>query len=370
MKECYLKPVMTACLLLASASVFAQANQRVERLIQQIRSTTNPRFDTNRSGDMEYMKQHREAVKQAIRQRGTLITALYKEDPENLVLMEFLPKRWMELELLGDTEEELAPILQGGIKETENLLLPPPGIMAADLWPEESWFQICRYWRARLTIRLNRGNWPAQIAVAKEYITETPSHTMTHSDILLQAAFQAPSQKQAAEAYRMIVEKYPEDHIVPTVRGFLKRIEGVGQPASFSLIDAKTKKEVKTESYKGKVLFLDFFRLEPEMLKTRIEILKELKAAHPQDLVIISVCLDMATGNAAKTLEAKVLDWAQQAKVDWIISVPGERAQPDFLTAWHIATLPEAFIINKEGVLVKLGFGLDLSREAKALLKP
>jgi len=115
---------------------------------------------------------------------------------------------------------------------------------------------------------------------------------------------------------------------------------------------------------------LDFFRLEPEKLKSRIEVLKELKAAHPQDLVIISICLDMASGNGVKTLEAKVLDWAQKEKVDWIISVAGERAQPDFLTAWHIAALPEAFIINNEGRLVKLGFGLDLSREVRALLKP
>lgn len=370
MKRSLLKPVMAACLLLAAAISSAQSSQRVERLIQQIRTTTNPRFDTNRSGDMEYMKQHREAVKQAIRQRGSLITNLYKEDPENLALMEFLPQRWMELEQLGDTEEELASILQSGIKETENLLLPPPGIASPDLWPEESFFQMCRYWRARLTIRLNQGNWPAQLKAANEYIAETPVHILTHPEILLQAAFQAPSPKQAAQAYRLIVEKYPDDHLVPTVKGFLRRIEGIGQPVSFSMIDTKTKKEVKTDSFKGKTIVLDFFRLEPEKLKARVEMLKELKAAHPQDLVIISICLDMAVGNAAKTLEAKVLDWAQQSKVDWIVSVPGEKAQPDYLTAWHISALPEAFIINKEGVLVKMGFGLDVGREVTALLKP
>lgn len=369
MKRSLLKPFMAACLLLASASSFAQASQRVERLIQQIRATTNPRFDTTRSGDLDYMKQHREAVKQAIRQRGTLIATLYREDPENLVLMEFLPQRWMELELLGDTEEELAPILQSGIRETENLLQPPPGASAPDLWPEESWFQMCRYWRARLVIRLNRGNWPAQLGAAKEYITETPAYTMTHSDILLQAAFQAPSPKQAAEAYRLIVQNHPDDHIVPTVKGFLNRIDGVGQTVSFLLTDVKTKKEIRTDSFKGKIVVLDFFRLEPEKLKSRIETLKELKSSHPQDLAIISICLDMASGNGVKTLEAKVLDWAQKEKVDWIISVAGERAQPDFLTAWHIAALPEAFIINNEGRLVKLGFGLDLGREVKALLK-
>lgn len=365
-----LKPVMAACLLLASVSVFAQASQRVERLIQQIRSTTNPRFDTNRSGDLDYMKQHREAVKQAIRQRGTLITALYKEDPENLVLMEFLPKRWMELELLGDTEEELAPILQGGIKETENLLLPPPGIMAADLWPEESFFQMCRYWRARLTIRLNRGNWPAQIAVAKEYITETPSHTMTHSDILLQAAFQAPSQKQAAEAYRMIVEKYSEDPLVPTVKGFLRRIEGTGQPISFVLTDPKTKKAVNTEAHRGKILVIDFFRFDPEHYNSRAQLLKDLKAAHPKDLVVISVCVDSAQGAAVKALEEKVLQWAAKEKIDWLVAVPGEKAQSDFLTAWHLSALPEAFVVNKEGNLHKLGYGLDVKKEVTTLLNP
>ncbi len=370
MKGSLLKPMMAACLLLAAASVFAQTNQRAERLIQQIRATTNPRFDTTRSGDMEYMKQHREAVKQAIRQRGTLITSLYKEDPENLVLMEFLPQRWMELEQLGDTEEEIAATLQAGIKETENLLLPPPGILGPDLWPEESWFQMCRYWRARMTIRLNRGNWPAQMAAAKEYINETPIYTISHSDILLQAAFQAPSPKQAAEAYRMIVEKYTEDPLVPTVKGFLRRIDGAGQPISFALTDPKTKKEVKTEVHKGKILVIDFFRFDPEQNKSRVQMLKDLKAAHPKDLVVISVCVDSAQGAAAKVLEEKVLQWAAKEKIDWLVAVPGERAQNDFLTAWHLSALPEAFVVNKDGNLHKLGYGLDVKKEVTTLLNP
>lgn len=364
-----LKPLMAACLLMGGAFAFAQTTEKAERLVQQIRSIKNPPFDSSKSGDAEYVKQHREATKQMIRQRGTLIIALFREDPESYALAEFLPQRWMELEQLADNEAELTSILQAGIKETEDLLLPPYNIPPATIWPDDSWHQMCRYWRGRMVIRMNQGNWPAQLGVVKDYIQETPSYPATHPDLLLQAAFQAPSQIQAAEAYRMIVEKYPLDPLVPTVKGFLRRIEGVGQPVSLTFIDPKTKKEVKTDSFKGRTVLVDFFRFDPERMKERLQTLKDLKAAHDKDLVIISVCVDSASGTGAKVLEDKVMQWAAAEKITWLVAVPGEKAQPDFLQAWHIAALPEAFYISKEGVLKQLGFGLNLKKEAETLLK-
>jgi hypothetical protein len=364
-----LKILMAACLATACAFATAQTTEKAERLVEQIRVIKNPPFDPAKSGDAEYVKQHREATKQAIRQRGTLIIALFREDPESYPLTEFLPQRWMELEQLADNEAELAAVLLVGIKETEDLLLPPYNIPPATIWPDDSWHQMCRYWRGRMVIRMNQGNWPAQIAVVKDYIQETPSFPATHTDLLLQAAFQAPSPLQAAEAYKMIVDKYPLDPIIPVVKGFLRRIDGVGQPISFTFLDPKTKKEVKTELFKGKVVVVDFFRLDPEKMNPRIQALRDLKAAHAKDLVIISVCVDSAKGAEAKILQDKVLNWAAEQNIDWLVAVPGEKAQADFRQAWHLTALPEAFFINKEGVLKKLGFGLNLKVEAEALLK-
>jgi peroxiredoxin len=363
------KLMVTASLFLAAACTFAQTTQSAERLVQQIRAIKNPSINAARSGDAEYLKQHREATRQAIRQRGALIFSLFKEDPENLVLTEFLPQRWMELEILADNEENLAQILRAGIKEIEDFLLPPQNLLTADLWPTEHWHQMCLYWRGRMVIRLNRGNWPAQIGVVMAYIQETPHSLSTHSELLLQAAFQAPSPIQAAEAYRIILKNYPYDPLVPTVRGLLKRIEGVGQPFSFTLTDPKTRKKLSIDDYRGKLVLLDFFRHAPEKMSSRIQRLKSLKAAHQRDLVIISVCVDSALGPDAKALEGRVLKWALSEKIDWLVAVPGETAQSDFLTAWHMTALPESFLVDRQGKLVKLGYGMDVGSEVEALLK-
>lgn len=369
MRGIFVKLFATACLLLLAVMAPAQINEKAEELVRQIRATANPTFDPSRSGDPAYLKSHKDLVKAAIRKRGQMIFSLFRMEPEHPALAELFAQRWQELEALGDTEQEIMAVLQAGIKETEDLLLPPQNISGATIWPQDDWHQVCRYWRARMVIRMNMGNWPAQLGVVKDYIQEAPLFPATHSDLLLQAAFVAPSPQQAAEAYRMIVQNYPQDPLLPTVKGFLKRIDGVGQPAFFTITDLTTKKEVKTESLKGSFLIIDFFRLNSPALAERVKTLKELKAAHGKDLTIISICLDQASGTAAKVLEDKVRQWAASEKIDWVVAAPAEKAQVDFIQAWRFTALPEAFYINKAGVLVKLGYGLDLKKEASELLK-
>lgn len=357
-------------LLVLAALAPAQINQRSEQIVQQLKAVQNPAFDSSRSGDQAYQKEHREALKQAIRRRGTLVLQLFREDPEHPALFEFLPKRWSDLELLADNEAELMAMYQQGIKETEDLLLPPPNISGATIWPQDDWHQMLRYNRAIMVIKSNLGNWPAMFGVVKDYIQEVPSYPATHPELVLQAAFRAPSPQQAAEAYRLIVEKYPLDPLTPTVKGLLFRIDNVGQPFSLKVTDIKTKKELNTESWKGKVVLIDFYSFNDPKLEERLKLLTSLKAEFGEKgLEILSICVDSVNGPAVKPLEERHLALINDKKITWPVAVAGTQAQQSYILPFGIRAMPDPFIIDRQGRLIKMGFGLDLKKEISALFK-
>ncbi len=365
-----MKTVSVFCLLVLAALAPAQITQKAEQIFDQLKAAQNPAFDSSRSEDEAYKKEYRSALKQAIRRRAGLVLQLFKEDPEHPGLFEYLPKRWNDLEQLADSETELLAMYQQGIKETEDLLLPPPNISGATIWPQDDWHQMLRYQRAMMVIKSNLGNWPAMIGVVKDYIQEVPSYPVTHPDLLLQAAFRAPSQIQAAEAYRIIVKDYPLDPLTPTVKGLLMRIDGIGQNFSLKVTDILTKKEVNTEAWKGKVVLIDFYSFTDPHLNDRVKLLTELKKEFgPKGFEILSICVDRVNAAAAKSLEERNLAWISEQKISWPISIAGARAQDDYVIPYAIRASPDPFLIDKEGKLVKLGFGLDLKIEAAALFK-
>lgn len=365
-----MKAVSVFCLLALAALSPAQISQKAEQIYEQLKAAQNPAYDSARAGDKAYEKEYREALKQAIRKRSGLVLQLFREDPEHPALFEYLPRRWNDLEQLAENETELLALFQQGIKETEDLLLPPPNISGATIWPQDDWHQMLRYHRAMMVIKSNLGNWPAMISVVKDYIQEVPSYPATHPDLLLQAAFRAPSQVQAAEAYRIIVKDYPLDPLTPTVKGLLFRIDGIGQNFSLKVTDIQTKKEVNTESWKGKVVLIDFYSFTAPNLNERIKLLSDLKKEYgSKGLEILSICVDRVNTAAAKPLEERNLAWVSEQKIAWPVAVAGAKAQDGYFTPYGIRATPEAFIIDRQGKLLKLGYGLDLKKELAELFK-
>lgn len=366
-----MKAAAALSLLVLAAMAPAQINQKAEQILQQLKAAQNPAFDQERASDEAYQKEHRAAVKQAIRKRAGLVIQLFREDPEHPALFEYLPKRWAELEQLADNEEELISLFQQGIKETEDLLIPPPNISDATIWPQDDWHQMLRYNRALMVIKSNRGNWPAMFGVVKDYIQEVPAYPSTHPELILQAAFRAPAPQQAAEGYRLIVENYPRDPLTPTVAGLLMRIDGVGRPFSLKVTDLKTKKEVNTESWKGKVVLIDFYSFTAPGLNERVKLISELKQEFgSKGLEILSICVDRVNGPAIQPLEERNLAWISEEKISWPVAVAGASAQDRYITPFGLRALPDPFLIDREGRLVKLGYGLDLKKEISDLFKP
>lgn len=131
-----------------------------------------------------------------------------------------------------------------------------------------------------------------------------------------------------------------------------------GKPApELSFPDLQGKQRALSE-FKGKVVLVDFWATWCGPCRDEQPDLKRLhQSFHDKGLRIIGVSLDSLSASA-------VADYAREKKIEYLIlHAPG--GAPD---AWPVRGLPSAWLIDKNGVVVRKFYGgKDYPRMAKAV---
>ena len=154
---------------------------------------------------------------------------------------------------------------------------------------------------------------------------------------------------RAADFYRTLAKKYPQEAIGRKAIGALRRLNLVGKPLEFEipLLGGGTATE---KTYAGKVLLLSFFTTDCVPCKDNLPILKDLRDRFGDDgFEILSVSLD-ASPNPLR-------GYQQTRRIDFPIGYePGAFESPTAMR-YGITTMPTMILADRAGRVV----GTDLT---------
>lgn len=326
-----------ALMLVTGSAVAAPADDLVTRIEQ----TSYPERDRERMSEAGYADEYRAAVLETAQQRASLIIELYETDAANEELNELLPELWQtttsgyvqvdgyepitHLEsFLTDHPKHAAaqdahfflPLAR--LASTSNNTAPDPGKAL-----EQAFDEIDRYVKT-YPDDTNRG--PMLMSYRADYIDPL-------DDDGLRAAHKA------------LVDAFPDTRMASMSQSLLRKLDHVGKPFAIDFTDVVTGDRVNSSSLRGQVVVIDFWATWCGPCVAELPHMKELyKQYHEKGVEFVGISLDQNADALTSFVEERELPWPQYYD-------KGKVSSRQFATQWEIASIPQLFIIDAEGVL-------------------
>jgi thiol-disulfide isomerase/thioredoxin len=314
------------------ATIAAHAADRPpDVILADIDAIKEPTLDAARQKSWSYMQQVTRKRKEAAAQKAKLVGELYRVDPGNARLAALFPERWrtrFAALTIPSSAKELATELNDVFESTEN----------ADLKKEAA------YWRARIAIRIARGD-SAKVKAVDEFI-ELDRKDARGAELLATLASRYISSPDTRQALmRRLANDFPETSGADQSKPDAPQGSAVGKPFNLEFIDAISGSPVSSQRLKGKVLVVDFWATWCGPCVAEMPKMKELYAEYRnQGVQFIGVSLDQPN-NGLERLVAFV----EENGIAWPQYYQGNGWDSEFSKSWGIRSIPAVFVVDQEG---------------------
>jgi thiol-disulfide isomerase/thioredoxin len=337
---------LLSTLLLATVAL-AAAQNKADGDFAKIQTVQPPAFDAQKyEKDKDaYVKEYEAAVRKADGERNKLILAFYKAYPEDARTPDLMVQRWMAMFNAGGKPTDLLKDIDGVAAKVDG---EPMQAAAA---------------YARIVVRLQEGE---KFDVVKAITDFRAAHKESkHYEALLnRAVFEVPSNKRKP-VIELFVQDFPDHRFTGMLKGQLRQMEAVGKPFELSFDDAITGKKVDMSEFKGKVVMIDWWATWCGPCVAELPHVKEIyKKYKDQGFEIIGVSLDYPEARGGlKALK----DFVAKNDMPWPQYYQGNGWDSTFSSSWGIMSIPNVFLVDKEGILREIEVA-NLEESLKKLL--
>ncbi len=334
-------------LLLALAAA-SMAQNGADAQIEKIKAVQPPAVDAHKyEKDKEaYVKEYEAAVRKSDTERNKLILEFYKAHPEDSRTPDLMVQRWMAM-------------FNGGGKPAD--LLKDIDAVAAKVKSEP--MQAAAGY-ARIVVRFQEGE---KFDVVKAITEYRASHKASkHYEALLNRAVFEVSSSKRKPVIELFVQDFPEHRFAGMLKGQLRQIDAVGKPFELTFDDAITGKKVEMSDFKGKVVMIDWWATWCGPCVAELPHVKEIyKKYKDQGFEIIGISLDNPEDKGGlKALK----DFVAKNDMPWPHYYQGNGWDSTFSSGWGIMSIPNVFLVDKDGILREIEVA-NLEESLKKLLK-
>jgi thiol-disulfide isomerase/thioredoxin len=187
-----------------------------------------------------------------------------------------------------------------------------------------------------------------------------------HYEALVTRAVFEVTKDQKRELIAMFVKDFPDHRFAPMLKGQLRQLDAVGKPFELAFEDAVTGKKVDIKDLMGKVVMIDWWATWCGPCVAEMPHVKEVyKKYKDQGFEIIGISLDQPEAQGGL---GALKEFVAKNEVPWPQYYQGNGWDSEFSSSWGIMSIPNVFLIDKQGVLREIEVA-DLEASLLKLLK-
>jgi thiol-disulfide isomerase/thioredoxin len=313
---------------IASAGGTPAADRPAGEILKEIDRVRLPVFDSTKSGDETYVKEHESKRRAAIEKKAALILELYRAEPDHQRIPALMAERWGNMSAVGPEGDELK-------QEVDRVL----GEAASQKLRVEAIFT-----KTRVRLRESESTGSPDIAAIDEFIKLAPGDRRGVA-MLNRAATMMADRKAKIALENRISKEFPE--FAATIEGTRRRQASLGKPFDLDFADAVTGLKVSTKNLKGKILVVDFWATWCGPCVADLPEMKEIYSRfHGNGVEFIGVSLDQSVKDGG--LEA-LKTFVKERQIPWPQYYEGKGWDGEFHRLWGIGEIPTVFVIDPTG---------------------
>jgi thiol-disulfide isomerase/thioredoxin len=304
------------------------ADRSASEILKEINAIKVPAFDSTKSGDEAYRKDHESKRHAAITKKAALILELYNSEPDHQRVPALMAERWGNMSAVGPEGEELKKEVDRVLAETASQKLRLEAIFT----------------KTRIRLRESESTGSPDIGAIDEFIKLAPGDRRGVA-MLYHAATVMPDGKAKIALENRISKEFPE--FAATIEGTRRRQAALGKPFDLDFADAVTGAKVSTKSLKGKILVVDFWATWCGPCVADLPEMKEIYSRfHGDGVEFIGVSLDQSAKDGG--LQA-LRTFVRERQVPWPQYYEGKGWEGEFHNSWGIGEIPTVFVVDPTG---------------------
>ncbi len=306
----------------------------IEEIEAQVEAVGEPDFDAARKTEPGYMERYKREQHVLYQRKAELLMQVREHHRDHPRFAELMSRRWV---LLGWNQEPAAV--------AEEVLADIDRMLEVEDHPEV--VRHATYWRAFYRVHLAAPDARAMLEPALRFVERYPDDERGQTLLFLVAdADEAPVDVRRRVWERM-AETYPEGHWGTFAAGQLRRLEAVGEPFELSFEAVRSGERISVEQLDGQVVVVDFWSTSCLPCIEELPRLKELYAAYrPRGVEFLGVSLDEPGSHDT------VLRFLDEHQIRWPIYYQGNGYESQFSRSWGVGSIPEMFVVDRQGRLV------------------
>ncbi len=314
-----------------------------------VEAVGEPPFDAERKEEPGYLDAYRAAQHELYREKVALLLEAIRAHSEDPRIPELENRRWALLAWNQRPEmvaEEVLADVDARLAETDD-----PAVV-----------RHAGYWRARFgSVLAARDAGPGSDEQLESILAFTDHYPNDERcvGLLSELALAEGAAREGVEtAWNRILRDHPDTHWGVFAEGMLRRLEAIGERFEIEFKAFRSGEAIRAADLAGLVLVVDFWSTTCMPCVAELPEMRRIYETYRERGVqFLGVSLDESEEAGGREALERFLDTYD---VPWPIYYQGNGYESDFSRSWGVGSIPEVFLVDRQGRLVSTDARDDL----------